>query len=99
MDYEPNVHTGYRLKKQRVTKNHQKIIPVGVESSKSHFGAIFEPSRGPKKVFWGSFKTMNLMSIMDIDLGSKESLITTQKIIPVGVEISKLSIWANFEPS
>ena len=38
------------------------------------------------------------MFIMDIDLGSKESTRTTQKSIPVGVEISKLLIWANFEP-
>ena len=42
---------------------------------------------------------MNPMSIMDIDLGSKESPRTIQKSIPVGVEGSKLSICANFQSS
>ena len=63
----------------------QKSIPVGVEISKLSIWANFEPleaSRGPKKVFWESFKTINLMSIMDIELGSKESPITTQKNHP-----------------
>ena len=82
--------------------SHLKSIPVGVEVSKSQFGLIlspFEACRGPKKVFLGCFWTMNPMFIMDIDLGSNSHPETSKKSIPVGVEGSKLSIWANFESS
>ena len=90
------------LRSKESPRTTKKSIPVGVEVSKSQFWLILSPleaCRGPKKVFLGCFWTMNPMFIMDIDLGSKESHRIIQKSIPVGVEGSKLSIWANFEPS